>query len=160
MSFETIDTGYLEFSGTSIAIVRKGQNTFTATVALHDEDRDVASSFAGCQFAEIKAIIKGLKYDLAERRKELRTLEILYKDIINLRDFAALKHSQPVRFIRKQIKIKTAAVLAAKQAVEDLQADYPIMVDERLTLAREFPGILQRGLELQEARKAALGDSN
>ena len=135
---------YNESTGLSIVILQKNQNYFIGEVELHEEDADVASSYAGCHFAELKAIIKMLKYDYKEKMKEIRTLERLYKDITGLRDFHIHKYSRPVKHLRKQIKIKSEEALLIKERYEFLKASYSNIVDERLKAIRQIPKTLKQ----------------
>jgi hypothetical protein len=59
-----IDSDYDEVSGISSATVQHLGKKFTEQAYLHPEDKN-ASKYAGCRFAESRAIIKALKYERA-----------------------------------------------------------------------------------------------
>lgn len=58
-----IDSFYDETKGFSRVVVQHLGKKFVGVANVHPEDKDIASSFAGCEYAEIRATIKALKYE-------------------------------------------------------------------------------------------------
>jgi hypothetical protein len=145
--------GYDPIAGWSWAEVSKGEHFVTVDVLLRPEDDDIASSFAGCQFALLKAQRKLYKFELAELRKELKVLENVYTQFTQLRTFEECKHSQVCQHMRKIIKMKTLEVDQKKELITVMEENYPIIIEERLARARELPKMLET---LHEMRKAQI----
>lgn len=59
-----IESDYNEISGISYVTVQHLGKKFTGKAYLHPEDKD-GSKYAGCRFAELRAMIKALKYERA-----------------------------------------------------------------------------------------------
>lgn len=129
---------YFPEAGFSVAVIKRGGNTYVGTTVLRAEDMDVASSFAGCEFAEVKARVKVLKHERREAKRDLKVLENLYRQIQDLRDFEKLEYTQVCSHIRKQIAIKRAEVKLYDTAISDLRDGFPARVEKRISAAREI----------------------
>ena len=55
---QTKDTNYNAETGISTAWIATDLGDFYGEAKLAPEDKDIASSFAGCRYAEMRAIIK------------------------------------------------------------------------------------------------------
>jgi len=141
-------------TGISMVILQKGNERFTGVATLNEEDADVASSFAGCQFAETKARIKMLKTEYREEKKKYLVLKNLYKQMIQLKDFEELYfHTPPVRLLRKQLKIQESKMNKIKDNFLYLQENYDGMVEDRLSTARQLPQVIQQRKNMRENAK-------
>lgn len=144
-------TNYDEELGISRATLFVENNLFAGMTFLREEDADVASSFAGCQFAEIKAKIKYLKHLYKRENLKLQAIKNLYHQITQLKEFEYDEHTRTCRHIRKQIHIKTQEVNNIKDYYEYLQKEYPNIVDKRLDKAREINKSIAK--QLAEAKE-------
>lgn len=90
-------------TGISTVIIRNKYGTFKGRSKLHDSDKGYASNYAGCRFAEMKANIKCLKKQKAD--KQLRLTELLY--FKNMLEGVAGYNSESIeaRKLRKRIYI-------------------------------------------------------
>ena len=61
MKIKLIDSWYDEESGNSYAKIRTDYGEFEGWSTLHEEDADLASKYAGCQYAETRAVLKYMK---------------------------------------------------------------------------------------------------
>lgn len=73
-----IESNYNSETGVSYAIIETDLGNFRGKAKLHPEDAAIASSFAGCQYAERRAV---LKY-LAKKQKILtKELDLIKNEI-------------------------------------------------------------------------------
>ena len=61
MKIKMIKSNFDEITGISEVTIATDIGEFSGTSKLHDEDRNISSSFAGCQYAEMRAVIKYMK---------------------------------------------------------------------------------------------------
>ena len=84
---KTIDSDYNAETGISKVTIATDCGLFNGVAKLHEEDREYKSSFSGCRYAELKAIIKYMKRKAYICNYQLKTLNILKKDIENRKFF-------------------------------------------------------------------------
>ena len=58
-----IDSSYDEKEGISCVTMQHLGKKFTDFATVHPDDKENASSYAGCEYAEIRATIRALKYE-------------------------------------------------------------------------------------------------
>lgn len=109
---------YDENTGISYAEIITKLGMFSGTSQLHEEDKDIASKFQGCEYAKARAIKKYLK---AKKRKIKIKIDIL-KNIID--NFTELKNHNPysteAKYIKKQYYIQIAEFKKINQSIENL----------------------------------------
>lgn len=109
---------YDEDTGISYAEIMTKFGMFSGTSQLHEEDRDIASKFQGCEYAKVRAIKKYLK---AKKRKIKVKIDIL-KNIMD--NFTKLKgynpYSNEAKYIKKQYYIQNAEFKKVNQSIENL----------------------------------------
>lgn len=101
MKIKLLNSNYDEKTGISNVTILTDYGNFSGTSKLHEEDREISSSFAGCQYAEMKAIIKYMKYRIKLINERIEGLENCKKVLINKKDYN--HNSSENRTIRKQI---------------------------------------------------------
>lgn len=137
-------------SGISTVILQKGEYFFEGEVQLHEEDVPYASSYAGCAFAEIKAEIEYMKFKVDAARDKLKTLQILYSQMEDLKEFSAYKHSRPVRHLRKQVHMAQKDLDTAKTDLQALKDFYPVHVEKRLLQAKFLKAQIEASKNIKE----------
>ena len=85
MKIKLLNSNYDKETGISTVTIRTRNGEFTGTSKLHEEDRDIESSFAGCRYAEAKALVKSLKAKNKERLIQLKVLENLEKELKSMK---------------------------------------------------------------------------
>jgi len=68
---------YDQDTGISKVWIRTEIGTFSGTAYLHDEDRDIASNFEGCRYAEMRAVIKYV-------HTKVKTLKVKYSALLDV----------------------------------------------------------------------------
>ena len=101
MKIKLLNSNYDEETGISTASIQTDYGIFTSTSKLHEEDKDIVSTYAGCQYAETKAILKYMKYRTKLIKQQIKGLEDCQKALMNLKDYN--HNSVENRTIRKQI---------------------------------------------------------
>lgn len=101
MKIKLLNSNYDETTGISNVTILTDYGNFSGTSKLHEEDREISSSFAGCQYAEMKAIIKYMKYRIKLINERIESLENCKKVLMNKKDYN--HNSSENRTIRKQI---------------------------------------------------------
>lgn len=69
---QLIESYFNEFLGKSISVIKHKKKKYYGYAWVHPEDKEKASKYTGCRYAEIRAEIKALK---AEYRKEKAACE-------------------------------------------------------------------------------------
>lgn len=103
MKIKLIESWYNEKDGISYAKISTDYGEFEGWASLHEEDEDIASRYAGCQYAEQRAVLKYMKF-------RIRILAYQIKALINCQnqiEGRALYNRNGVesRALRKQIFI-------------------------------------------------------
>ena len=101
MRFKLIDSNYDAETGISSATIQTKQGIFTATSRLHEEDKDSASKFAGCENAEFKAYIKAHHEKIKRVREAIKLFEDFYNTLSQGKDFH--EESFEAKSVRKKI---------------------------------------------------------
>lgn len=141
MKTKLISANYNKETGVSTATVRNKYGTFTAMSTLHPADAHIASSFAGCQYAETKAIIKSLKAAAKEIQLQIKTLIDFEKILKSKKDYNP--HAMEARRLRRRIY--------------ELQEEYKTMKN-RIQLAEET--LFKVFNSREEALKNLVGRNN
>ena len=98
---------------TIVVVEHKGQY-FYGESTVSPEDKDYQSKIFGGRLAEARAEREAMKYELAEARKELHTLDNLLKACSNTKRFDAGEDSAKVLFRQYNVKKKQVAELKAE----------------------------------------------
>ena len=103
MKIKLVDSWYNEENGESYAKINTDYGYFEAYSQLHEEDADIASRYAGCQYAETRAVLKYMKLRIKNLNLELKGLENCQKAL----EQKATYNPQELgcRTLRKQIHI-------------------------------------------------------
>ena len=74
MKIKMIKSNFDEITGISEVTIATDIGEFSGTSKLHDEDRNISSSFAGCQYAEMRAVIKYMKRKIHDLDMQIKGL--------------------------------------------------------------------------------------
>lgn len=103
MRIKLLNSNYDEDTGISNVTILTEYGEFSGTSKLHEEDKQISSSFAGCQYAEMKAIIKYMKYKIKIINERIKGLDDCRKILKGKKTYN--HNSDENRTIRKQIYI-------------------------------------------------------
>lgn len=121
MRIKLIYSSYDKETGLSYARIRTDLGEFEGYSLLHEEDRDIASTYAGCQYAETRAVLKYMKQRIKNLSLQIQALINYQKQL----EGRAAYNPQSVegRALRKQIFI-------LKAEKKDWQARYTSLKDK------------------------------
>lgn len=133
MSVELIHAAYNPETGISTATINTELGKFIGESKLHEEDKDIESTFAGCHYAEMRALIKYMKKHIEILKYEIKGIEKVEKAMMNKKEY--LHNSSEARTLRKQKKILEKERDEWKSRVGSLhQKMYDMMKNRRKTL--------------------------
>lgn len=119
-----LDANFNPATGGSFAVVENKGEKFLGFAKCHPDDMAEASKFAGCGYAETRAIIKALK---EERRKEKEQCEILrkfVKAVTQYKDFDNTSREARAMFrqLNRRIKKVNALTEEINKEMQNLEA--------------------------------------
>jgi len=82
IQMKTMVSDYDEETGVSKVIVATDLGLITEYAYLHPDDKDIASHFAGCRYAEMRAGIKYMKKKIRIAKYQLEPLKKIYNSLI------------------------------------------------------------------------------
>jgi len=78
IQMKTVKSDYNEETGISTVVIATDLGEITAHAFLHPDDKDIASNFAGCRYAEMRAGIKYMKEKVKISKYQLKPLKRIY----------------------------------------------------------------------------------
>lgn len=82
IQMRTIASDYNEATGTSEVTVATDLGLITGYAYLHPDDAEIASHFAGCRYAEMRAGIKYMKLKIKIAKYQLQPLRRIYASLV------------------------------------------------------------------------------
>lgn len=116
MKFNLVESHYNSDLGHSIVTIKTKHGNFTGTSQLYDEDKEIASSFRGCQYAEMKAIRKAYKAEIKEIDLKIKTLKDFEKVLKNMKEYN--ENSFEAKRLRKEIYLYQKKKAKIKETIE------------------------------------------
>jgi hypothetical protein len=138
-----INSNYNPETGISTVTIETDIGRFTATSTLAEEDKETASNFQGCKYAEIKAVRKYVKALLKLKKVEIKTIK-------NLID--AFDASDRIEEGSRPCAILYRAYYKAINEAKDLESKIEKLGDNLVQKISARDGILKR---ISEARAKA-----
>ena len=109
MKIKLIESNFDRETGISYAKIQTDYGVFAGSAKLHEEDKEHVSSFAGCHYAETRAIIAYMKHRVKLLNERIESLENCKKVLENRKEYD--HNSVENRTIRKQIYLLKVHVL-------------------------------------------------
>ena len=121
-----------ENTGISTATIATDYGFFSATSKLHEEDLDISSSYAGCEYAEMRATIKYIKKRIEVLNNQITGLENYQKQLLGRADYDPKSTENIV--LRKQISILKREKEDWRRRKESLTNALVIKMNSRRTI--------------------------
>ena len=121
-----------ENTGISTATIATDYGFFSATSKLHEEDLDISSSYAGCEYAEMRATIKYIKKRIEILNNQITGLENYQKQLLGRADYDPKSTENIV--LRKQIGILKREKEDWRRRKESLTNALVIKMNSRRTI--------------------------
>ena len=98
----TISSNYDETTGISKTVILTDLGSFEGFAKLHPDDKDNASRFAGCRYAEERALIKYAKMKIKVINNQLEVLKNISNELRNKKFY---KENNGTKLLEKNIYI-------------------------------------------------------
>lgn len=128
-NIEFVDSGYSSSDGESWAKVKVDNKVFYGFSELLPEDKDKASKYAGCRFAELKAELKALKYLRRRKKEECEYYRKFVKSLGCYKNFD--KNSPTAKCVYKQLNKRIKEVNQLTDAVNAKREEFSIAINQR-----------------------------
>ena len=86
-TIKLLQSNFDEETGISSVTIGTDYGQFHATSKLHNEDLDISSSYAGCEYAEMRAIIKYIKKRIEVINSQIKGLGNYQKQLLGRADY-------------------------------------------------------------------------
>lgn len=127
-----ISSSYDKTTGKAIVIIQHLGKKFEGTATVHPADIENASEYAGCSYAETRAIIKALKYERKILKEDIKVCNKFVKAIECYSKFN--KEDESAKSIYKQLNIKKKKIEELTKKINDLTEGIKIAVKKRETI--------------------------
>lgn len=108
-------------TGISIARIQTPHGTFKGKARVHPKEADIASSYAGCKYAEIRAYIKYYKFLAKLKQSSIEEITKLYNQLSQCKTIP----NKAVFWAKDQLDIlkkeKRDYLITAKEYQEDME---------------------------------------
>lgn len=115
MKIKLIESYYNQETGISYAKINTDYGEFEGYAKLHEEDKEIASKYAGCQYAETRAVLKYM-------RNRIKILTYQIKALINYQKQIKCRMDYNPHTIENKVLKKQIYILRAEKA--DWQSRY------------------------------------
>jgi pantothenate synthetase len=119
--FKVKMANYDKTSGVSIVTIITELGEFTGVSRLHEDDKENASSFFGCEIAEMRALIAYSKRNQLITSHQYKAIKDMYKNLEQMKDFN--KESVEARKIRRKLYELSEEWRQWKDNVKSLEAN-------------------------------------
>lgn len=136
IQIKTIASDYNENTGLSSVTISTDLGEFTGYSKLHPEDVEIASKYAGCRYAEMRA---GIKYMKAKARISKYTLDYLNKIYKNLKQMKSFDENyKGAKLLEKEIYLLEDEVETFKTNAKTLQERLDKAIDTRPNIIKDL----------------------
>lgn len=136
IQMKTISSDYNEETGLSKVTVATDLGLITGYASLHPDDAEIASHFAGCRYAEMRAGIKYMKAKARETKQVLDSLTKIYKNLKQMNSFD--KNFKGVKLFEKEIYLLEDEVETFKNNAKTLKERLDKAINTRSDIIKEI----------------------
>lgn len=136
IQMKTIESNYNEATGTSEVKVATDLGIITAYAYLHPDDAEIASHFAGCRYAEMRAGIKYMKLKIKITKYQLEPLKRIYISLISNK--FCNKNSKGFKKLEKEIYTLEDDIETYKTNIKTLTERLQKAIDTRPNLIKDM----------------------
>ena len=139
---KTIESNYNEVTGTSEVKVATDLGIITAYAYLHPDDAEIASHFAGCRYAEMRAGIKYMKLKIKITKYQLEPLKRIYTSLISNK--FCNKNSKGFKKLEKEIYTLEDDIETYKTNIKTLTERLQKAIDSRDDMIKYIQNIVHK----------------
>lgn len=129
IKIKTIMSDYNQDTGLSKVTIATDLGQFTGYAKLHPEDKEIASNYAGCRYAEMRATVKYMKVKRRIAEYKLEPLNRIYNDLKSSKNFN--ENNKGVKMLQKQIYLLEDEKESFKNNVRSLESALSLAIEER-----------------------------
>lgn len=129
IKYSLIYSKYNPETGVSKVWIKNRYGTFMGKSRLHKEDKDYVSSYAGCRFAEMKAIIKTYKRKV--QNLKLRLKELIYFQSMLEQTKGYNSESIEARKLRKRIYLLKEEIKKEEHNIDVYEENFQKEIKQR-----------------------------
>ena len=119
MKWKIAEAFFDEQSGISHVEISTELGNFKGVSYLHEDDKDIASHFEGCRYAELRALTKYLKAKIRNQKIKVDTIKNLITNMEHLYNYA--ENTPEARFVRKQYFLELQRYNNLKEILNKIQ---------------------------------------
>lgn len=134
MKTKIIWSNYDENTGISNVHIATELGVFKGKAKLHDEDKKIASNFAGCNIAEARAVQKYLQAKIKNVKEQIKGLKHLENVLKNINSYNP--NSIENRKLRHQIYIKQSEIQQYQNRINAISDNIDTYLNQRLKLIK------------------------
>jgi len=124
-----ISSSFNQRTGVSYVTMQHLGRKFTGVARVHPDDKHNASEYAGCSYAETRAIILALKYERNILKYEIKVCENFVKSIECYSHFN--KEDESAKSIYRQLNIKRKKINELTNEIERIQKALKAAIKDR-----------------------------
>lgn len=151
MKYTFIRADFDKETGISTVVIKTDLGTFEGKAYLHDEDKDIASEFEGCKYAEWRAVIKYLKVLLKQKKAILNILKDINSNLERMKEYD--KYSRQSRYLRKRFYMAQKEVKDLKEYIAHNEENLYDMMKNYRTLKENYLKAIEKNREKKSAEE-------
>lgn len=136
IKMKTIASDYTKETGLSYVTINTDIGLFTGYSKLNPEDKDIASNFAGCRYAEIRANIKYIKAKIRDIKLQLEPLEKIFNNLNNRKYYN--KKNTGMKILEKEIILLQDDLVTLQNNVKSLKKRLQEAINSRPEIVRDM----------------------
>ena len=136
IQMKTIASDYNETTGISKVTVATDLGEITGYASLHPDDKDIASNFAGCRYAEMRAGIKYMKEKVKISKYQLEPLKRIYNDLSQKKYYN--KNNNGAKMLEKEIYKLEDDIETYKTNIKTLTERLQTAIDSRDNIVKDM----------------------
>lgn len=121
---------------TSKVTIATDLGDITGYAMLHPDDADIASSYAGCRYAEMRAGIKYMKAKIRIAKYQLEPLKRIYNDLIQKKNYN--KNNKGIKMLEKEIYKLEDDIATCKTHIKTLTERLQKAIDARPDIVKNM----------------------
>ena len=136
IQMKTIASDYNKTTGISKVTVATDLGEITGYASLHPDDKDIASNFAGCRYAEMRAGIKYMKEKVKISKYQLEPLKRIYNDLSQKKYYN--KNNNGAKMLEKEIYKLEDDIETYKTNIKTLTERLQTAIDSRDNIVKDM----------------------
>lgn len=130
---KTIASDYNAETGVSMVVISTDLGLFTGYAKLNPEDKEIESHYAGCRYAEIRAIIKYMEQKIRITNYKIKPLYEIYDSLSKNKKYKIVN-----KILEKKIYLLRDEISSYENNINTLEEKLKKAIDERIKMLNEL----------------------